>query len=508
MKYDRGGIVTKDKYRYNQHTKQNARHISVLKAVEALTLKREESCCVGRDYVRKIYDYFILPDDISKNKKEAEKIDVSYITRWERLHDSFVGSKSPEDLTVCFLSGPEPNNDFQEFTNLGILPQNIWAFESNNQAYKKAIAAYSQGEFPQPKILKQNIETFFQQTPKKFDIIYIDACGSVPSSQHALRCVSSICQNHRLNSPGVIITNFAKPDITKEKIKDYFALVSQYMFFKEYPSIEIKFDNNGINNVEYLNYLNKVENQFELYYGDFISALLRDIPAVIIPLERIAQNPYLNQLFDITDIDWNITELLEMAKGNSLAYYFFSVEFLLSKNMLDEKSSCFLKEIGNYSDLLKGLKIMVLFRNGKLKLKEDVEEIKNYFESNKNIYQFLDKPHSNLFFDIIINQLAYPLHYNIEKNARFQYKAKCTPMFTDVMVYDECRYIYEWLPTFHQIVSAFKNVSWQYVFRFALDGLVKMRQNYNNEFFFQGSIVSNTIQQFTNKIMQKRIEIR
>lgn len=81
-------------------------------------------------------------------------------------------------------------------------------------------------------------------------------------------------------------------------------------------------------------------------------------------------------------------------------------------------------------------------------------------------------------------------------------------MFTDVMVYDECRYIYEWLPTFHQIVSAFKNVSWQYVFRFALDGLVKMRQNYNNEFFFQGSIVSNTIEQFSNKIMQERIEIR
>lgn len=97
--------------------------------------------------------------------------------------------KKPEELTVCYLSGPEPSNDFKELTNLGILPQNIWAFESDTQAYKQALADFEQGEYPQPRILKQNIETFFQQTPKKFDIVYIDACGSVPSVQHSLRCV-------------------------------------------------------------------------------------------------------------------------------------------------------------------------------------------------------------------------------------------------------------------------------------------------------------------------------
>ena len=80
-------------------------------------------------------------------------------------------------------------------------------------------------------------------------------------------------------------------------------------------------------------------------------------------------------------------------------------------------------------------------------------------------------------------------------------------MFTDITVYDECRYIYEWLPGLHQIISSFENVSWQYVFRFSLDGLVKMRQNYNNEFFFQGSVVSNTIEGFSSKQLQERILI-
>ena len=46
-----------------------------------------------------------------------------------------MGTKKPEDLVVCYLSGPEPNNDFQELINLGILPHNIWAFESDNQVY-------------------------------------------------------------------------------------------------------------------------------------------------------------------------------------------------------------------------------------------------------------------------------------------------------------------------------------------------------------------------------------
>lgn len=225
-KFVKEWVNTKEYYKYNQYTKQNVRHTALFKAVEILTSKRGQSCCVKRNYVRRLYDYFTLSEDISQNKAEAQKINVLYITNWEKLHDSFVETKRPEDLMVCFLSGPEPDNDFQELINLGILPQNIGGFESNNQAYKKAIATYDRGEYPQPRILKQNIETFFQQTPKKFDIIYIDACGSVPSTQHALRCVSTICQNHRLNSPGVLITNFAMPDITKESAADYYEIVS------------------------------------------------------------------------------------------------------------------------------------------------------------------------------------------------------------------------------------------------------------------------------------------
>lgn len=497
----------KEDYKYNQYTKKIVRHEALLKAVEFLTFSREQSCCVERNYVRKIYDHFTLSGDLSQNKREAEKIKISYITEWEKLHDSYLGKKSPEDLVVCFLSGPEPDNDFQELINLGILPHNIWAFESDTSAYKKAVSTYSEGQYPQPRIMKQNIETFFQRTPKKFDIIYIDACGSIPSTQHALRCVSTVCQYHRLNSPGIIITNFAMPDISKNVIVEYYEVVSQYLFFKKYPSTSFEFIKGGIQSEEYSKLLDNVSNNFEVYYGDFISAVLRDIPAVIIPLERIAQNLYLDQIFNWNDSKIANKNFIDLARGNSLARYFFTVDKLLKNEGLSGKSRCFLKEIGNYDSLLQGLKKLILLRHEKLLLKEDVKEINAYFENNKKMYQFLDKPHSNLFFDIIINQLAYPMHNNVSRNIRFKYIAKKNLMFTDVTIYDECRYIYEWLPGLHQILSAFENLSWQYVFRFALDGLVKMRQNYNNEFFFQGSIVSNTVKGFESKWLQDRISI-
>ena len=43
---------------------------------------------------------------------------------------------------------------------------------------------------------------------------------------------------------------------------------------------------------------------------------------------------------------------------------------------------------------------------------------------------------------------------------------------------------------------------------FALDGLVKMRQSYNNEFFFQGAIISNSIDEFSSKKLKERVQIK
>ena len=80
-------------------------------------------------------------------------------------------------------------------------------------------------------------------------------------------------------------------------------------------------------------------------------------------------------------------------------------------------------------------------------------------------------------------------------------------MYTDITVYDECRYIYEWLPAADQIYGAFRNISWQYIFRFGMDGLIKQRSKYNNEFLYQGSVISNNEKGFLQKSMKDRERI-
>lgn len=45
------------------------------------------------------------------------------------------------------------------------------------------------------------------------------------------------------------------------------------------------------------------------------------------------------------------------------------------------------------------------------------------------------------------------------------------------------------------------------MFRFALDGLVKSRKRYNNEFFFQGSVVPSSVDEFKDKEIRDRVNI-
>lgn len=502
-------MAQKNDYKYDQPEKRIIRHNIISHAVKSLTQEREASTCVNRDYVRKIYDSFVNTKDDSSNKTEAELIDKNYIISWENLHDAYTSVKDVKDLNVCYLCGPEPNNDFYELTDLGILPQNIWAFESNNSTYNQALACYDHGEYPQPRIIKQNIDAFFKVTPKKFDIVYIDACGSVPSAQHALRTISTICKYSRLNSPGVIITNFSSPDIENEKdqIPDWIEVITNYLYFKKFPSDVFAIKEGKIVSEKFIELEREIKSNFKLYYGEFISALLRDIPSVIVPVQRISENPYFHQFTFDNSGKYSNQEWLNMASGNSLARFFFFCD-RDKFNLKGTKTELLIAEMGDLADIVNGFKFIIGLRTGVNEVKYDIKEIREYFEGTPRLYQFLDKPHSNLIFDAIVNQIIYPLHFNPEKNARYVYKAKIRDMYTDVSVYDECRYIYEWIPGIHQVKSAFDNVSWQYVFRFSIDGLIRTRIDFNNEFFYQGSVVQHESGEFEKSRLCHRINPR
>lgn len=161
-------------YSYTQPQKNKVRHFVIRRAVELMTTMRSEACCVRNSYVRDVYEYFLNKEE-SHECEEAEKIDPSYIREREKLQLNAIGMKRAEELSVCYLAGPEPINDFKEFTEMGVLPENIWAFEIKKSVYSQALASLQLNEFKQPKIIKTSIENFFENTPRKFDIVYIDA---------------------------------------------------------------------------------------------------------------------------------------------------------------------------------------------------------------------------------------------------------------------------------------------------------------------------------------------
>lgn len=501
---------------YRQETKNNVRHAVIKRAVELLTTNRSSSCCVRRSYVRDLYDFFIHQDE-SHEQSEALKIDLDYIREWEHMHTDYLGYKRPTELSVCYLSGPEPENDFNEFLAMGILPQNIWAFESERGIYLQALSSIDNTNFLQPKLVKTSIERFFENTPKKFDIVYIDACAPIVSDQHSLRCIASMFKYHRLNSPGVLISNFAGINQSNGiELNEFHDIISRYFYLKRYSKATL------------IDYMGKIRFQegfsaiketvwenFEQYYGDFITSMICNVASISIPTLRFANSnflQYLSKLKPIPDKKYDFPTV-NTIQNNTLLKYLATNRFL--EQMHSDYSGItrinkLEKEIsagnGGY-DLLSCSQNLHDIRINGDNICLDLESIMSFFDNKDAMYQFLDKPNRILFFDAVINQLSYPMHYCSEKATRLTYIAKQTRMFTDLMLFDECRYIYDWIPAIHQIPNAFSNPSWQYTFRFALDGLVKQRINYNNEFFFQGSVVGKNIKSFEAKQIPERKKI-
>lgn len=176
------------------------------------------------------------------DRRHVNLFNKEIVGAWQQLRGGVIGTKTPRDLTVAYLAGPEPLNDFRELVGLGVHPYNIWAFENEDKAFQAELERVKQSEFPLLKLQRGSIDAFIQSVPRTFDLIYVDACGPLPSrEQKTLRTLANIFRYARLSSPGVLITNFACPDLRDAKqATDYSSLISAYLWPKPFLSPEIK----------------------------------------------------------------------------------------------------------------------------------------------------------------------------------------------------------------------------------------------------------------------------
>lgn len=527
---------------YSQAQKKRARALALKHAVDVLTIRRGNGAIVGQGYIAKVRK--TLQERGSYDAHVASRCNDKSIKDWEAFWLSKVGTKTPGDLVVAYLAGPEPMNDFLELVGLGVHPHNIYGFESENKVFNEALENAKQSSFPLIKIIKMPLDKYLQAVPFSFDIIYFDACGPLPSSSQAtLRTVANIFRYQRLNPLGVLITNFAKPDANDaDQLVAYSDLVAAYL----YPKAMLESGNPDWNLTEgpvahgmvpkkdgdEESFFHAVKADLSKYYGQYITRQLFDLASFVVPMTRLSATGLWSHFFtktaaelaslatknmgldsededfsddyvvdsDMNSLGWTLASL---AKHNDENYV---IAQATSRKLLD----VWRRELGGFpqveaSDVVHAYLLLRNDRNLEF-LRPAMQQLLGGYSYMQRMHMFCDVPTGELALFPTLAQFAMPYHYNVEETRRYSYVAegKSTEMFLDVIPFDTCRYIYDWLPSTELITESFDTEDHQLIYRFALDGLLKHSIRYNNEYVFGGHVIGVNEDGYTERLLDPR----
>ena len=556
---------------YSQPTKNDARRLSLTHAVTLLTTRREDAAIVPTDYVDRVKAallHSVVPGDAAS----AASCDAGDIASWRAFRANSIGTRTAEELTVAYLAGPEPSNDLLALVQLGLRPENIWAFEIDPQAVAAGMEDLKALGLRGVKFIPVSMDDYLIGTPRRFDIIYFDACGPLPSDkQKTVRLIVDIFRYGALAPLGVLISNFSRPDISKPHTRtDYSSLVASYLFPKGF----VEDDGSMIEGPPCYGYdlrnaddsaecfLSKVEADFEAHYGSFITRQIMDIAEIVAPTVRLIGSKLHNVLFDG---DWKVAAARgrRFAKFNPASFpddedevaedesgtappededydaelsdeddpeaasqgdddedgalddgipmdgeavsdpNFYSLVWTLAALGFYEIDVNFDAPPASVKAFAKGWKNQLCGSPAGTVAIEDVvaafytwrHDEAFWSDAMKSIASFpyreempflCDVPSKELGFYPAFAQLAYPAHPNIRETRRWRYVAegKTTPMFLDVIAFDECRYVYDWLSAMHLVANDWLDRSAQLTFRFALDAIVKERRWFGDDFLY------------------------
>ncbi len=516
---------------YRQPSKKIVRTKALTHAVELLTTKRERCAIVPQDYIHRIISKMSAKDEHPDYLNAANVCESHDIKSWKTFRKSVVGTRSAGELTVAYLSGPEPTNDLEVLIGLGVRPENIWAFEIDKDNFTSALEDVERSKLRGVKLMNVSIEDYFISTPRRFDIIYFDACGPLPSREKkTTQAIINIFRHSALSSLGVLITNFSEPDISKKEVLDNYghdpdqeftdgAESKGYDFGVPPEEYQEEYDENN-------DFINIVKNDFSNYYGAFITRHIADIASIISPMVHLLNKPLHKEI--ISDIKAAVARGLRFIATNAenVAKELEREDAAIDSNAYDMDGEAF--NSSHMYSLLCTLAICDLAgANGELELTSpQVKKFcKNWlqqlsgtastftateaiacfytlrhdkdfwaiplerlskFNYRDNMRFLCDVPTDEIAFYSAFAQVAYPCHNNIKESKRYIYTAegKKTKMLLDVMPFDECRYIYDWLSTAPLIGGDWQDESRQLVFRFALDGIAKNIRWYQDDFFY------------------------
>lgn len=537
---------------YTESTKNKARHAVITNAIASLTINRTGSTLARRSYVRDVMEQIVgraNPYDVLV----AKKLSTETISRWESFYDSVTQARTAANLKVAYLSGPNPENDLRVFCEAGVLPENIWAFESETSTYTEAVISALDSEFPFIKLVNGGLDAFVEASPQRFDIIYLDFCGPLPSrnkKQKTLTALTRVLARHSLNSPSVLITNFSLP--TEQQDPAGRALLAKLVACYLYPKQFLENEDPESNFIEGpvahghdpLQWHQIVAANLDQYYGQFVTRLLIDHATLISPYNRFPRHnaifskffdtketqnlqPTLDSLFHFSESEdfggggdvivdsgqypilWTLAALDRGLNAKDLNY----PQFVFDDDNFSKFADQFLSQLdidGNKEKLLDSVVLLsYMLSEGQGQEAYLSERMRRIYEKHNfgAFHQFCDLVLFHQTVEVLFRQVATPYHVNIEKTRRWRYQAKDTPMFMDMLVLDECRYLYDWMPTADMFSEGIGNIERQLVYRFVLDGVAKHRRWYNPEYFFGTAVVDQFTDGFRAKTLRPRESI-
>lgn len=590
-----------NKVSYDQPTKNDARRLALSHAVELITSRRENAAIVPADHTKRIRDH-LLQDECYGDRDVALACKPKDLESWRSFRLQVVGSRTSSEITVAYLAGPEPSNDLSVLLELGVRPENIWAFEIDADTADTGLEELRELRARGIKFIPVGIEDFFIGTPRRFDIIYFDACGAFPSKDsNTLRALATMFRHSALAPLGVLVSNFACPDTSQPDVLDrYSFLIGAYLYPKSFLESKNGGSIEGPPTYGYIfnyslsaedeiddddppkDFIDEVKANFEHYYGQFITRSLMDLATIVAPMSRLMSGNLWRVAFDADlkssikrgkrlvvfkpdaaegaedEIDigqktsatlpnapgdaggdsWNQTELESLATqdcetdGDAICDpNFFSLVWTLAacgqyagatefapvhngaKSLIRTWRRGLVGKIEQKELEAEGKKLedlIALFyawRHDQSLWTPAMQRIGN-FPYWDNMPMLCDVPTTEIGFYPVFAQLAYPAHPNVRECKRFRYVAegKVMSMFMDVIAFDECRYVHDWISSLHLTPEDWEDLSTQLTFRFALDGIAREKRWMGDDFLYGCHVVGES-EEFPMSDLEPRLDL-
>jgi hypothetical protein len=512
---------------YKQQVKDKSRRLLWSHAVKSLTAQRTKNQILNERYVRRLWNY-CFKERLFKFTS-ISSANAKILDDWILFAQQCYGAKTPAELRIAYLCGPEPENDLKVLLELGIRIENVWAFENDNQLFKNAISSIKDN-YPTLKIFNGRIDTFLSISPAKFDIIYLDFTGPLfsPSSK-PYQAIHSVFDHQSLSELGVLIVNSCLPEKTDESID----FLSSYYFNQQFLESTVLSDHpeldhdgsygEGADAYGFSKSQIKriIEKNFWFAYSAFATHYPIFYANLIQPAHHVLKNPLVKKrLFEIKEealdeIDQKyfnreeiILEWTEYAFYNflqSLGDYRSAREWskYFNSNAHGASRDSAVRYVYMLRDAVYGDFVHLLSDS----LKKSISEINNSIPDIKG-GRFCDVPMIHLWLELAVNQLGYPNHTNIKNHKRFSYKAKENEMFVDVFTFDKCRALYDWLPMIEYYGKDLSNIERQMITRICMDAIGKHRLYILDALYFGSALICINDKAWSkNHEFKKRIKL-